>query len=42
MAYYKITKDKKGNLVAKMQAYGKDLTTGEKKFIRNVFITKTA
>ena len=37
MAYYKITKDKKGNLVAKMQAYGKDLTTGEKKIYTKRF-----
>lgn len=40
MAYYKITTDKKGKLVAKMQAYGKDLETGEKNSTQNVFTTK--
>ena len=37
MAYYKITTDKKGKLVAKMQAYGKDLETGEKKLYTKRF-----
>lgn len=38
MAYYKITTDKKGKLVAKMQAYGKDLSTGERKlYVKRVY-----
>ena len=38
MAYYKITTNKKGELVAKMQVYGKDLSTGEKKlYVKRVY-----
>lgn len=38
MAYYKITTDKKGELVAKMQVYGKDLSTGERKlYVKRVY-----
>lgn len=38
MAYYKITTNKKGELVAKMQVYGKDLSTGERKlYVKRVY-----
>lgn len=42
MAYYKITTNKKGVLVAKIQAYGKDPISGEKKSTLNDITTKTA
>jgi|GEM_PF-641865 len=38
MAFYKITKNKKGELQAKMQAYGKDLSTGERKlYVKRIY-----
>lgn len=38
MAYYKITTNKKGELVAKMQVYGKDLSTGERKlYVKRIY-----
>lgn len=38
MAYSKITTNKKGELVAKMQVYGKDLSTGERKlYVKRVY-----
>lgn len=38
MAYYKINKNAKGELVAKMQAYGRDLTTGAKKlYVKRIY-----
>ena len=38
MAYCKITTNKKGELVAKMQVYGKDLSTGERKlYVKRVY-----
>lgn len=41
MAYYKITKNKDGILQAKIQAYGKDITTGEKKiYAKRVYNTE--
>lgn len=40
MAYYKITTDKKGNLKAKIQVYGKDLDSGGKRlYTKTVYNT---
>ncbi|MEG2450355.1 MAG: site-specific integrase [Clostridia bacterium] len=40
MAYFKITQNRKGELVAKIQASGKDITTGENKlFVKRVYNT---
>ena len=38
MAFFKITKNKDGELQAKMQTYGKDPTTGERKlFVKRIY-----
>ena len=38
MAFFKITTNKKGELQAKIQAYGKDLSTGERKlYVKRIF-----
>lgn len=40
MASYKLEKNRKGQLQAKIQAYGKDLTTGERKlYVKRVYNT---
>ena len=42
MAYFKISQNKKGQLQAKIQVSGKDLSTGKSKCLPNESIIRTS